>query len=79
MAIIIQSEFDSAVLESNEDAYTRTYISDKKTIIEFDMRKRDYRQEFGIKTEIFWLFGILRGSNLYHANKAYPSRSGNIR
>jgi len=26
-----------------------------------------------------WLFGILRGSNLYHANKAYPSRSGNIR
>jgi hypothetical protein len=54
MAIIIQSEFDSAVLEANKDTYTRTYIGDRKTIIEFDMRKRDYSKKFGIKTEIFW-------------------------
>jgi hypothetical protein len=53
-AIIIQSESDSAVSEADEDAYTRTYIGDKKTVIGSDMGKRDYRKEFGIKTEIFW-------------------------
>jgi len=52
MAIIIQSESDSAVSEANKDTYTRTYIVGKKTITESDMRKRDYRKKFGIKAEI---------------------------
>jgi len=54
MAIIIQSEFDSAVLEANKDCYSQTYIEDKKTIIEFDMKNRDYQKELGIKSEITW-------------------------
>ncbi len=54
MSIIIQSEFDSAVLEANKDVYTGTYIEDKKTVIEFDMRNRDYRIKFETTSEIFW-------------------------
>jgi hypothetical protein len=62
MSIIIQSEFDSAVLEANKDVYVRTYIGDKKTIIEFDMRKGNYQKKFGIKSEIFW------SGNIYHVD-----------
>lgn len=54
MGIVIQSEFDSAVLEANKDAYVKTYIEDKKTVIEFDMRRKDYQQEFGTNSGIFW-------------------------
>jgi hypothetical protein len=60
MAVIIQSESDSAVSEADKDVYTQTYIEDKKTVIGFDMRKRDYQKEFGITSEIFW------SVNAYH-------------
>lgn len=54
MGIIIKSGSDSAVSEADRDVYTETYIEDKATIIESDMRNRDYRKKFGIKSEIFW-------------------------
>ena len=62
MGIVIQSEFDSAVLEANKDAYAKTYIEDKKAVIEFGMRKRDYQKEFGTDSEIFW------SENVYHVD-----------
>ena len=52
MAILIRSESDSAVSEADKDFYTQTCIGDKKTVIGFDMRNRDYRKEFEIKSEI---------------------------
>jgi hypothetical protein len=54
MSIIIQSPFTSAVVEANEDVFSRSYIKEENTIIEFDMRKRDYQKEAGISGEIHW-------------------------
>jgi hypothetical protein len=55
MTITIQSPFDSAVLESNKDVFTRSYIEGRNSIIEFDMRKRDYKKEFKITSQIYWV------------------------
>jgi len=54
MPITIQTEFGSAVAEANRDVFTRSYIENGNTIIESDMRMRDYRKEFGISSEISW-------------------------
>ncbi len=54
MSISIQCQFNSAVVEANKDVFTRSYIEGKNTIIEFDLRKRDYQKEFKINTTIFW-------------------------
>jgi len=54
MTITIQTEFSSAVAEAHKDIFTISHIENGNTIIEFDMRKRDYRKEFGISSEIFW-------------------------
>lgn len=53
MPITIQTRFASAVVEANQDVFTRSYIEEEKTIIEFDMRKRDYQKE-GISSEVHW-------------------------
>jgi hypothetical protein len=53
MPITIRSRFTSAVVESNEDVFVRSYIEEGSTVIEFDMKKRDYRKE-GIISEIHW-------------------------
>jgi len=52
MPITIQAQFDSAVVEAHKDVFTRSYLEGRNTIIEFDMRKRDYQKEFG--TTISW-------------------------
>lgn len=54
MSITIQTGFNSAVVEADKNAFTVSYIEDGNTIIEFDMRTRDYRKESGITSEIFW-------------------------
>lgn len=54
MPITIQTRFASAVAEANQDVFTRSYIERENTIIEFDMRKRDYRKEAGINSGIHW-------------------------
>jgi len=54
MTITIQTEFNSAVVEVNKDVFSISYIENGNTIIEFDMRTRDYQKEFGITSEIFW-------------------------
>lgn len=54
MAIRIESEFDSAVVQSNEDVFTRSYIENGVTIIEFDLKKRNYQEKLGIQSKIYW-------------------------
>ena len=54
MAIRIETEFDSAVIQSNKDVFTKSYIENGTTIIEFDLRKRDYQKVFDIKSKIYW-------------------------
>lgn len=52
MPVTIQTRFASAVEEVNTDVFTRSYAEGENTIIEFDMRKRDYKKEFGTDSEI---------------------------
>lgn len=54
MAIRIETEFDSAVIQSNKDVFTKSYIENGTTIIEFDLRKRDYQKVFNIKSKVYW-------------------------
>jgi len=41
-------------VEANPDVFTRSYTEGENTIIEFDMRKRDYQKEAGINYDIYW-------------------------
>lgn len=54
MPVIIQSQFTSAVVEANMDVFTRSYTEGEHTVLEFDMRKRDWRKEAGIDYKIYW-------------------------
>ncbi len=54
MAVLIETVFESAVTESNKDAYTGSFIEDRKTVIEFDMRKRDWQKILKTESEIKW-------------------------
>lgn len=54
MPIAIQTQFDSAVVEAHQDVFTRSYLEGKKTIIEFDMRKRDYQKKLGASSKFYW-------------------------
>ncbi len=54
MPIKIQTQFDSAVVQANQDVFTKSYIEGRNTIIEFDLRKRDYQAELDIKSSISW-------------------------
>lgn len=54
MAIKIQTQFDSAVVQANQDVFTKSYIEGTNTIIEFDLRKRNYHAELDIKSPISW-------------------------
>ena len=54
MSIIIKTKFESAVTRANNDIFTRSYIEDNTTIIEFDVRKRNYKRFFSSKSKIIW-------------------------
>lgn len=54
MAITIKTEFESAVTRANQDIFVRSYIEKGKTIIEFDVRKRNYKPNLDIKGKIKW-------------------------
>lgn len=54
MSVIIQTCFESAVTEANKDTFVGSYIEEKKTIIEFDMRKRDWKKVLEADSEIYW-------------------------
>jgi hypothetical protein len=52
MPITIQAQFESAVTKANEDIFVGSYIENGITIIEFDTRKRNYKEI--TKTKIKW-------------------------
>lgn len=54
MGITIEAHFDSAVVEAHQDVFTRSYIEGRNTIIEFDMRKRDYQEALNTRSMISW-------------------------
>ena len=54
MAVTLKFQFESAVTQSNEDIFVRSYIEDGATIIEYDTRKRNYKKLFKTKGEIRW-------------------------
>ena len=54
MSVTIETRFESAVTETNKDAYTGSYIEKKKTVIEFDMRKKDWGKILKTNSEINW-------------------------
>ncbi len=54
MAVIIETVFESAVTETNKDTYTGSYIEDRKTVIEFDMRKKDWQKILKTESGINW-------------------------
>ena len=54
MSVIIEAVFESAVTETNKDAYTGSYIEDRKTVIEFDMRYGDWQKTLKTDSEIYW-------------------------
>lgn len=54
MAIKIVTEFESSVSNNNADIFSRSYIENKATIIEFDTRKRNYKKVLNIRSNITW-------------------------
>ncbi len=54
MGITIKAHFETSVTEANKDVYTGSFIEGKKTIIEFDMRKRDWQQALQTNSKISW-------------------------
>ncbi|GAB6147130.1 hypothetical protein [Desulfocicer niacini] len=54
MGITIKTHFESSVTEANKDVYTGSFLEGKKTIIEFDMRKRDWQEALQTNSKISW-------------------------
>ena len=53
-AVVIETRFESAVTEANGDTCVGSFIEDVKTVIEFDLRKRDWRKIGKTDSEIRW-------------------------
>ena len=54
MAITVQMQFESAVTEMSQDAFVGSSIENGATIITFDLRQRDFRQELGATSPLAW-------------------------
>ncbi len=54
MAVIIETAFESAVTESNKEAFSASCIENGKTVTEFDMRKKDWQKILKTESEIKW-------------------------
>ena len=54
MAITVQMQFESAVTEMYQDAFVGSSIENGATIITFDLRQRDFRQELGATSPLAW-------------------------
>jgi hypothetical protein len=62
MPVTVQSQFASAVAEADMDVFTRSYTEGEGTVIEFDMRKRDYQKDAGTN------YDICRPEKTYYAD-----------
>ncbi|MBF0208166.1 MAG: transposase [Oligoflexia bacterium] len=86
---IIKIQFESGVSNANKDLFTRSYIEDSVTIMEFDTRLRKYKGDDGSKLKIKWgecyKVDINELSTMYNAIKyrfilakgAYSDSNGN--
>ena len=54
MSVTIQVCFESAVIRASKDTFVGSYIGKDKTIIESDMRKRDWQEVLKTDAEIYW-------------------------
>jgi hypothetical protein len=54
MAVTVQMQFESAVTEMYQDAFVGSSIENGATIIIFDLRQHDFRQEFGATAALSW-------------------------
>lgn len=54
MPITIKTKFESAVIQANEDIFVKSYIEEDVTIIEFDVRKRNYKKILDAQSKIKW-------------------------
>jgi len=54
MAVTVQIQFESAVTEMYQDAFVGSSIENGATIIKFDLRQRDFQQELGATSTLYW-------------------------
>jgi hypothetical protein len=54
MAVTVQMQFESAVTELYQDAFVGSSIENGATIITFDLRQHDFRQELGVTSRLYW-------------------------
>jgi hypothetical protein len=54
MAVTVQMQFESAVTEMYQDAFVGSSIENGATIITFDLRQRDFSQEVGAPSTLYW-------------------------
>jgi Transposase len=50
----VQMQFESAVTEMYQDAFVGSSIENGATIIKFDLRQRDFQQELGATSTLYW-------------------------
>ena len=54
MAVTVQMQFESAVTEMYQDTFVGSSIEHGTTIIQFDLRKRDWQGALGTTAPICW-------------------------
>jgi Transposase len=54
MAVTVQMQFASAVTERYQDAFVGSSIENGTTVIQFDLRKHDFHQEWGTQATLCW-------------------------
>ena len=54
MAVTVQMQFESAVTEMYQDAFVGSSIENGATIIKFALRQRDFHQELGATSTLYW-------------------------
>jgi hypothetical protein len=54
MAVTVQMQFESVVTELYQDAFVGSSIENGTTIIQFDLRKRDWQGVLGTTAPICW-------------------------
>ena len=54
MAVTVQMQFESAVTEMYQDAFVGSFIENGAMTIKFDLRQRDFQQELGATSMLYW-------------------------
>jgi hypothetical protein len=54
MAVTVQMQFESAVTEMYQKAFVGSSLENGTTVIQFDLRQRDFQRELGTTSPIWW-------------------------